>query len=678
MHYRQHRVAAERAALERLEARLVAVQGEGALAFPPPDALLKELLPPQSLLILERPGQDPLRLLQGSPDFSSSVLRATLPTPEGGRLILEQPYSEAMSRWQSAARTVITGMVLADVLLLAFLAFLIRSATRARFWQDRCKHNEEMLVALFENANQYVALLDPMGKVLKVNQAALLRIDASLEQVLGCAFWEQRWWRPEAPHGTASTRQAVADALAGRPSRYQSLNADSAGHLYPVDVSVKPLVFEQDHVEFILVEWRDISDLVAAAQALEASRGQLMDMAASVPGVLFRLEELEPDTSALSQRFGFTFISPRFAKLFRMNPDLATLDRIADLMQPSAAFLQSLEHALQRPPRWEYLGRFIDLHGRNGWLRIKARVSEQEVDGLKRVVINGVFLDDTELIEAEEELRRAHNTLQEQEKMASLGSMVAGVAHEINTPLGVALTAASQLDKDVATISHAFSDQTLTAEQLTEFVQDASEATRLMVANCTRAADLVRSFKQVAADQSVHELRAINLKEYLDDLILSLRPQLKRTPHTLTVECPEALELVCDPGALAQIVSNLVMNSLAHAFKHSGNAGRMHLAVRPSDEPGTLVLTYQDNGAGMPEQVRRRAFDPFFTTRRGQGGTGLGLHIVYNLVVNSLGGAISLASREGEGATFTLVFPQHPVGRTPAPEPAAGTDGASP
>lgn len=676
MHYRQGRAQAEAEAQRRLEQTLLALVDRARLldlaAFPPVQArdALHQLLPPQATLTLEHLAGNRLQVQAEAPAPSAPQRSPLVATHADIHRTarLEQPYDAAMRSWSQGARKALTGILLADVLLVALLFFLGLFASRARRCQAAHRHSEEMLVAVFENANQFVALLTPAGTILKVNQAALHRIDTARETVLGLEFWQPAWWR--LPREAERTRQAVVDALAGRPSRFQSQNVDARGQTFPVEVSVKPLIFEHDHVEYILVEWRDISDLVAAARALEESRSQLMDMAASVPGVLFRLEEVDP-AAALAQRFRVAFISQRLGRLFKMNPELATLDRIADLMQPSAAFLDSLQQALESPPRWEHLSRFTDLAGNAGWVRIRARVKPLEQEGTSRLVINGVFLDETEHIEAEEELKKAHATLQEQEKMASLGSMVAGVAHEINTPLGVALTAASQLDKDVSLVGRAFDDQTLTAEQMAEFITDASEATRLMVANCTRAADLVRSFKQVAADQSVQELRAIDLKEYLDDLTLSLRPQLKRTPHTLEVECPEGLSVVCNPGALAQIVSNLVMNSLNHAFRASGDPdvpehpGTMRVRVLPAPphaaDANTLTLLFEDNGAGMPEAVRRRAFDPFFTTRRGQGGTGLGLHIVYNLVVNSLGGSIALASAEGQGTTFTIVFPSPPA-----------------
>ncbi|AGW14038.1 PAS domain-containing sensor histidine kinase [Megalodesulfovibrio gigas] len=666
MHYRQSRAQATADALARLEQaahaladRFRLLQADGT-APDQAQAALQRLLPPQGVLILESDGgpQEIRAVDASSTPLNASLMVATVADTAGSTVRLEQPRAAAMHGWQLGARKALTGMVLANALIAGLVFFLGLFAARARRWQAGHKHSEEMLVALFENANQFVALLDPAGTLLKVNQAALQCIDAPRDSVLGLEFWRPGWWR--VPQEAARTRQAVMEALAGRPSHFQSQNVDARGRAFPVDVSVKPLIFEHDHVEYILVEWRDISDLVAAAKALEESRGQLMDMAASVPGVLFRLEEVDPAATVLSQRFRFAFISQRLHRLFHLNPELATLDCIANLMHPTTAFLESLQRAIDSPPRWEHLSQFTDRAGRTGWVRIRARVKPLKQEDGSRLVINGVFLDETEHIEAEEELKKAHSALQEQEKMVSLGSMVAGVAHEINTPLGVALTAASQLDKDVTQVAQAFDDQTLTAEQMTEFIADASEATRLMVANCTRAADLVRSFKQVAADQSVQELRAIDLKEYLDDLVLSLRPQLKRTPHTLEVDCPELLNVVCDPGALAQIVSNLVMNSLNHAF--NGTSGAMRLGIVSAPASDMVTLRFEDNGLGMPEAVRRRAFDPFFTTRRGQGGTGLGLHIVYNLVVNSLGGTITLDSTEGKGTAFTITFP-----RTPAP-----------
>jgi len=176
----------------------------------------------------------------------------------------------------------------------------------------------------------------------------------------------------------------------------------------------------------------------------------------------------------------------------------------------------------------------------------------------------------------------------------------------------------------------------------------------LILRNLQRADKLIKSFKQVAVDQSSEKPRQINLRHYLDEVITSLHPTLKKTSHEIRIDCPDGLEFETYPGAIYQIVVNLVMNSLLHAFDE-GMRGK--ISLRATREHDVVQLEYCDNGKGMVEEVRRRMFEPFFTTRRGEGGSGLGMHIVWNLATQMLGGTITCESTPGDGVRFTLRMP---------------------
>jgi ligand-binding sensor domain-containing protein/signal transduction histidine kinase len=272
-----------------------------------------------------------------------------------------------------------------------------------------------------------------------------------------------------------------------------------------------------------------------------------------------------------------------------------------------------------------------------------------------------------ELEQALMRLKLAQAQLVQSEKMASLGSLVAGIAHEINTPVGVGVTAASTLQEWAQRLQESHREGRLTRSELDNFIAVCGDSTQILMTNLQRAAELIRSFKQVAVDQSSDERRRFRLKEYLDEILLSLAPRLNRTGHTVTVDCPEALELDSFPGAVAQILTNLITNSLVHAFP-DGRAGRITLEAR--EDGDSVVLRYADDGAGIPPDHLNRIYDPFFTTRRGTGGSGLGLHIVYNLVTQRLGGTISARSTLGQGSSFEVRFPERAA--TPAPAaPAA-------
>jgi signal transduction histidine kinase len=256
------------------------------------------------------------------------------------------------------------------------------------------------------------------------------------------------------------------------------------------------------------------------------------------------------------------------------------------------------------------------------------------------------------------ELREAQANLILSEKMASLGSLVAGMSHEISTPLGIGVSAASHMAEEIARLSGNFQDGQLRRSDLDGFLEAATEATRIMQANLGRAARLIQAFKQVSADQSTDEVRSFDLAEYLREIMLSLAPALRSLTRPVQIDCAEGVVVINRPGALGQIITNLVMNALQHAFDE-GDAAAAQIGIRVSrPREGRIVIEFSDNGRGIDADSLPRVFDPFFTTRRGAGGTGLGLHIAYNLVTQVLGGTIAVSSRPGEGTRFSISFPR--------------------
>jgi signal transduction histidine kinase len=254
------------------------------------------------------------------------------------------------------------------------------------------------------------------------------------------------------------------------------------------------------------------------------------------------------------------------------------------------------------------------------------------------------------------ELRKTQDSLIEAEKLAALGGLVAGVAHEVNNPVGISLTVASSLARRCELFSDELARGELKRSQLTEFIQRNREAATQLVANLQRAGELIQSFKQVAVDRSHIERRVFDLKELTEQVIASLRPGLSKSRVTLTFTCEPGITMNSYPGPYGQVVTNIVLNAVAHAFP-PGQSGTMevHAALEDADQ---VAITFSDNGRGMAPDVRRRAFEPFFTTRRSQGGTGLGLHIVHNIITGRLGGRISISSEPERGTTFRVVIPR--------------------
>jgi signal transduction histidine kinase len=279
------------------------------------------------------------------------------------------------------------------------------------------------------------------------------------------------------------------------------------------------------------------------------------------------------------------------------------------------------------------------------------------------------------------ELNTAQQNLIDAERLAALGGLVAGVAHEVNNPIGISLTVASSFARRAETFEHELKSEQLRRSTLDEFVKSSRDAAQQLVANLQRAGELIQSFKQVAVDRSHAERRQFSLSEATDQIIASLRPVLKRASIALTVDVPDGLMIDGYPGSYGQILTNLFLNAVNHAFV-DGRSGTITISARArgSDD---IEIIFADNGAGMTPDVQRQAFDPFFTTRRNEGGTGLGLHIVYNLVTQQLGGRMVLESRLGQGTTFRIIMPKIAKGQPmadPAGEPTIAdhaTDGTA-
>ncbi|WP_374334753.1 sensor histidine kinase [Leeia sp.] len=257
---------------------------------------------------------------------------------------------------------------------------------------------------------------------------------------------------------------------------------------------------------------------------------------------------------------------------------------------------------------------------------------------------------------AVQQLREAQDSLLESERLASLGGLVAGVAHEINTPVGVALTAASHLSETVRRMRELVDQGAVRKSDLTQFMQQVEDTASLISSNSLRAADLIRGFKEIAVDQTSEVRRKFDLHDYIEEVLDSLRPHYKRRPVHITLDCPEGCEMDSYPGAIAQVLTNLVMNALIHAFEPEQDGAILIRVTLPDEE--RIRLQFMDNGKGVAPEHVGHLFDPFFTTRRGSGGSGLGLNIVYNLVRRRLGGSIEVDSTPGQGCRFTMLLPR--------------------
>ncbi len=246
------------------------------------------------------------------------------------------------------------------------------------------------------------------------------------------------------------------------------------------------------------------------------------------------------------------------------------------------------------------------------------------------------------------------NKLVEAEKMAALGGLVAGVAHEINTPVGTSITLASTLRDETQLLTTLIESGCLKKSLLTHYLEIATEISSLILSNLNRAGELVHSFKQVAVDQSSSERRSFKVKEYIQEIVVSISPQFKQNLGKVSITGDDAIKLYSYPGALAQVITNLINNSILHAYLPS-EVGNISISIQQQCDQ--VTIQYRDDGSGIDPEIFGRIFDPFFTTARDKGGTGLGLHITYNLVTQKLQGSIDCESKIGKGTLFTVKLP---------------------
>lgn len=251
------------------------------------------------------------------------------------------------------------------------------------------------------------------------------------------------------------------------------------------------------------------------------------------------------------------------------------------------------------------------------------------------------------------QLEIAQNELAQSEKVACLGNLVSGVAHQINTPLGNGITASSHLSDEIARFSKKCSSTNISEFELANFVKLLNTNNTFIVQNLERAADLIRSFKLIAIDQSSEDIRQVNLLEYAWEVITSLQHHLRNKNINIKVDIAEELTVTTFPGIFAQILSNFITNSYTHAFTESDSGS---ITLSATEDEDLLHFTYQDNGCGMDQETAKHVFDPIFTTKQASG-RGLGMNIVYHAITQKLKGKISCTSTLGKGTKFDIILP---------------------
>ncbi len=406
---------------------------------------------------------------------------------------------------------------------------------------------------------------------------------------------------------------------------------------------------------------RDITDQKRAEDAIAEGRRMLQMVIDTVPAVI----------NVKNNALRYVMMNRYMAGIFGVDPQDAIGRTTAELMQRYGAAKTDENDKRVLSVRRElgfYEEEYKDAAGNmRQWLVNKLPILDQQGE-IENIVT--VALDIGERKRSEQEMRKAkdsaeaalrnlretQNSLIEAEKLAALGRLVAGVAHEVNNPVGISLTVASALERKTAIFGAQVERGDLRRSSLNDFLNTARDASSQLVANLNRAAELIQSFKQVAADRNYSDQRTFDLGDLTEQVVMSLRPGLRKHNLTLNVDCEPNLMMNSYPGPYGQVLTNLFLNAVAHAFP-DGKPGEVEIKVHAAGGDNVEVI-FADNGCGMSLDVRRRAFDPFFTTRRDQGGTGLGLHIVYSIVTTRLGGRLSLDSAPGNGTRIQMILPR--------------------
>lgn len=396
----------------------------------------------------------------------------------------------------------------------------------------------------------------------------------------------------------------------------------------------------------------------------------------------------------LSRRLFLDLLSRQFSReLFLKRPIDTALKRIriSNLaLSAETTIDQALHLALTRPGDLVYEPLLVyqerpDPDGGVGvvdmdeLLRTQSAILQQAI-AEKDTLLREVQAREAALQDALTELRQAQDRLVQSEKLAALGQLVAGIAHEINTPIGVALTIATYLEEESRGLQTLVSEGKLKRSALDSYLGATTEGTVRMRQNIDRAATLIRNFKRVAVDQTSEHRERFSMDQFISGLMDSILPQYKRSGHTVTWTCDDRLIIDSYPGALGQVITNLVNNAVIHAFE-PGTKGTVRVTATAGRDPNRIDVTVADDGRGIPEDTLPHIFEPFFTTKRGEGGSGLGLQIVHNLVTSLLHGTLDVQSTVGKGTVFVICLPetvdQAPGLRMPAPVSSAA-DGAAP
>ncbi|MBL8422516.1 MAG: PAS domain S-box protein [Candidatus Accumulibacter phosphatis] len=539
-----------------------------------------------------------------------------------------------------------------------------RDITTRKQAEHALQESEATFRKLFESSSDGILLIDDTGVFVECNQAALDLLKMTREQFLRLSPSQiSPEFQPDGRHSADAAPEMVALAYSKGLHRFEWTCVNAEGGEFIIEVSLLPITIQGKTM--LHNSWRDITERKRAEKALERHRMGLRQIIDLMPEMLW-LKDVDGRFLMVNQANARNYGMSVEALTGRLHSEVHS-----DKEEISRMLLDDRRVIDTGAPVFIPEESFLGTDGLTRYLQT-TKIPFDFAETGERAIL-GMAVDITERKRAEEELQRHRGRLEElvtertaelrqamvqlvqSEKLAALGSLVAGVAHELNTPLGNARVVASSLGTEVRNFAATVDAGALRRSQVATFLERSREGVDLLERNTARAADLISHFKQVAVDQTSTRRRRFNLRQTVEEVLITLRPQFKRTAHRIEREIPPDLELDSYPGPLEQVIANLIGNSLIHGFAGK-EAGCIRIEAAPLDA-GRIRLRYGDDGAGIPETIRNRIFEPFFTTKLGGGGSGLGLYIVYNLVTGVLGGTVQVQNPPGLGVAFDLILP---------------------
>lgn len=477
-------------------------------------------------------------------------------------------------------------------------------------------------------------------------------------------------WRADAEKFVAADRQVIAT---GQPILDQLISfITKTGEKRWVESDKVPLLTDTGEIKGVLGVQHDITDQLRRQEELRASEQKLRALFDLSPFGI-NLQDMDGHYLEANAAFldivGFSLDEITKLTCYDIIPAEyldAEPERLRQLRETGLIPAYEKEYRRKDGSLVPISTATVLIPGSNGQ-HFKWTIVENITERRKAEAAQRRLNDDLEHLVAERtaELKAAMEGLMRAEKLASLGSLVAGVAHEISTPVGNASLATSTLVNAIQDFERQMAEK-MSRSQLEMFVKQIKLGVDIANRNIERVAGLIQSFKQVAVDQTSSQRRKFHLTEVVDEILTTMHPSLKRRTVTIAVSIPPDLVLDSYPGPLGQVLTNLINNSLVHAFPNDAPVKEKPRTIRikaVAVDPALLRLEVSDNGSGMAATVLGRIFDPFFTSRLGHGGSGLGLHIVHSIVADMLAGTVTVASTVGEGTTFTITMPC----QTPAP-----------